>query len=403
MAGLAAGALACVCATVGLGLGGSALAAPGGASAPSTGGTSYVAPPKIKAVRCVSSCMSRGRVQTGGKLKLRGAKLSGVTRVVFQGAPGRRDDVAVRVRPASDRSLAVQVPFAAQSGRLEAYAGRMHASTPRAVTIMPPAAPEPNAALSPSPGEPRIETSTSRSLFALDQRGGVKFSYRVSGESPTAVTVTLVRIEDGEVVRTWSPDPVPAGQVASVAWNGLSGGGEPAAPGRYAFRVQVASAEGSTARSAGASDARRDAFDLRPALFPVVGKHDYGQSGARFGAGRAGHSHQGQDVMAACGLPLRAARGGVVKAKQYHAAAGNYLVIDTEASDIDMAYMHLRSPSPYSVGDRVRTGDQIGLVGDTGDARGCHLHFEEWSGPGWYSGGAPFDPLADLKSWDAYS
>jgi murein DD-endopeptidase MepM/ murein hydrolase activator NlpD len=107
--------------------------------------------------------------------------------------------------------------------------------------------------------------------------------------------------------------------------------------------------------------------------------------------------------MANCGVPLRAARGGVVKAKQYHSAAGNYIVIDTAASGIDMAYMHLRSPSPYAVGDRVRTGDQIGVVGTTGSSTACHLHFEEWDAPGWYSGGSPFDPLADLKAWDAYS
>jgi murein DD-endopeptidase MepM/ murein hydrolase activator NlpD len=43
------------------------------------------------------------------------------------------------------------------------------------------------------------------------------------------------------------------------------------------------------------------------------------------------------------------------------------------------------------------------VVGQTGDATACHLHFEEWSSPGWYSGGRPFDPLADLKSWDSYS
>ena len=35
-----------------------------------------------------------------------------------------------------------------------------------------------------------------------------------------------------------------------------------------------------------------------------------GCSAGRFGAGRSGHTHQGQDVMAACGTPLVAARGG---------------------------------------------------------------------------------------------
>jgi murein DD-endopeptidase MepM/ murein hydrolase activator NlpD len=42
-------------------------------------------------------------------------------------------------------------------------------------------------------------------------------------------------------------------------------------------------------------------------------------------------------------------------------------------------------------------------VGDTGRASGCHLHFEEWTAPGWYAGGKPFDPLPDLRAWDAQS
>jgi murein DD-endopeptidase MepM/ murein hydrolase activator NlpD len=399
--------VAVVAASVGLCTAAPALAASGGSAPSNPGGTAYVAMPKIKAVRCVSSCMSGGRVKNGGKLKLRGAKLGGVTKVVFQGAPGRDDDVAVSVKPASDKSVGVKVPFAAQSGRLAAYAGRKHASTRGPVTIMPPPAPQPNSHLSPAPGPsdagaPRVETATSRSLFAIDQAGGVTFSYRFSGGEPTAVKVTLIRIDTGDVVRTWSPDPLPPGKVGKVAWSGMASGSRAAPKGRYAFRL-VASAGSAAATSASADDARRDAFDLRPALFPVRGRHNYGNSGARFGAGRSGHTHQGQDVMAACGTPLRAARGGVVKKKAYHSAAGNYLVIDGAGTSVDFAYMHLRVPSPYKAGDRVRTGDQIGVVGQTGDATACHLHFEEWSGPGWYSGGSPYDPLADLKSWDSWS
>jgi murein DD-endopeptidase MepM/ murein hydrolase activator NlpD len=211
----------------------------------------------------------------------------------------------------------------------------------------------------------------------------------------------VVRLDNGSVVKSWSPKPPAAGKVARVSWNGIAG--RAAAPSaRYAFRL-VASSGSASARSARADDARRDAFDLRPALFPIRGRHNYGSSGARFGAGRSGHTHQGQDVMAACGTRLVAARGGVVKAKKYHGAAGNYLVIDGRNTGIDYGYMHLRSPSPFNKGDRVHTGDQIGVVGQTGDATACHLHFEEWSSPGWYSGGHPFDPLADLKAWDSWS
>ena len=78
-------------------------------------------------------------------------------------------------------------------------------------------------------------------------------------------------------------------------------------------------------------------------------------------------------------------------------------MIDGEGTDVDYAYMHLSEPSPLAKDTRVYTGQRIGSVGDTGDAKGCHLHFEMWSGPGWYTGGAPLDPLPSLVAWDAYS
>jgi murein DD-endopeptidase MepM/ murein hydrolase activator NlpD len=134
-------------------------------------------------------------------------------------------------------------------------------------------------------------------------------------------------------------------------------------------------------------------------VFPVAGKHDFGGAGADFGSGRAGHSHQGHDVFARCGTPLLAARGGQVQARKYHAAAGHYVVIDADDSGTDYVYMHLAEPSPFTRGDTVATGQRIGSVGDSGNARGCHLHFELWSAPGYYEGGRPFDPLPALKAW----
>ena len=87
----------------------------------------------------------------------------------------------------------------------------------------------------------------------------------------------------------------------------------------------------------------------------------------------------------------------------YHSAAGYYVVIDGKGTGLDNSYMHLRQKALVSTGDSVRTGQQLGEVGDTGHASGCHLHFEEWTAPGWYKGGHPIDPLPDLKSWDATS
>ncbi len=107
--------------------------------------------------------------------------------------------------------------------------------------------------------------------------------------------------------------------------------------------------------------------------------------------------------MAACGTPLIAARGGRVQYSGYQGAAGNYVVIDGRGTSYDMGYMHLLEPSPLQEGTTVRTGEPIGLVGQTGDATACHLHFEIWTAPGWYEGGSPIDPLPYLQKWDAYS
>jgi murein DD-endopeptidase MepM/ murein hydrolase activator NlpD len=143
-----------------------------------------------------------------------------------------------------------------------------------------------------------------------------------------------------------------------------------------------------------------DVLTVADHVFPVAGKHDFGGAGANFGSGRAGHSHQGHDVFARCGTPMVAARGGRIQARKYHYAAGNYVVIDATGSGTDYVYMHLEAPSPFRRGDRVATGQRIGAVGDSGNARGCHLHFELWSAPGYYEGGRPFDPLPALKAWD---
>jgi murein DD-endopeptidase MepM/ murein hydrolase activator NlpD len=144
-------------------------------------------------------------------------------------------------------------------------------------------------------------------------------------------------------------------------------------------------------------------FTFVGAVFPVRGPHNYGTGGAAFGAGRAGHIHQGQDVMADCGTPLVAARGGTVIMRAFQSLAGNYLVIQDPLTGQSNMYAHLREPATVARGQRVETGQPIGVVGETGDATACHLHFEIWTSPGWYRGGEPIDPLPTLKSWDRLS
>lgn len=131
--------------------------------------------------------------------------------------------------------------------------------------------------------------------------------------------------------------------------------------------------------------------------FPIAGGHDLGQSSTNnFGGAR---NHKGQDMFAKCGTPLVAAQGGTVRFAATQARAGNYLVVTGAQTGWDYVYMHMRAPATVKKGDTVQTGQPIGEVGDTGNASGCHLHFELWSAPGWYEGGSPFDPLPQLQAW----
>jgi murein DD-endopeptidase MepM/ murein hydrolase activator NlpD len=394
----------CVSALV-LGLG---AFAPAATAQTSGGGGVFVAQPKVLEVSCVSKCATKKRAKGGSSVQISGSGLASAAKVVFQGSYGKRDDVTTPVRPASDTLLRARVPGAAVTGPVSVTTAQGATSRPSApVMILPPPPPAPNAVLSPVPGPadagaPLIETGTSRTKAYVGARRAVTFSYRVSGPAPAALTVELVNATDGSVVKTWAPAPPAAGEAGTVTWNGRLGRAA-AAPGRYSFRLTAAASSGAVARSAQTGDIERDAFDLYDHVFPVRGTHDYGGTGARFGSGRSGHSHQGHDVFASCGTRLVAARGGRVKFVQYHAAAGNYIVIDGDGSDVDYAYMHLAEPSPFRPGDRVFTGQRIGSIGDTGNAQGCHLHFELWGAPGWYDGGDPFDPLPALQAWDSWS
>jgi murein DD-endopeptidase MepM/ murein hydrolase activator NlpD len=134
--------------------------------------------------------------------------------------------------------------------------------------------------------------------------------------------------------------------------------------------------------------------------FPVAGTYSYGGADARFGAPRSGHVHQGQDILAASGTPVVAPHGGTIswRANQPN-GAGFYVVLDSLQEPLNYVFMHLmRGSILVRVGDRVRTGQQLGSVGSTGESSTPHLHFEVWQGR-WYGGGHPIDPLPLLKAW----
>ena len=100
---------------------------------------------------------------------------------------------------------------------------------------------------------------------------------------------------------------------------------------------------------------------------------------------------------AACGTRLAAARAGTVTRSRYDPVLyGHEVIVRGWLDGPAYRYAHLRDTPLVKRGDRVRTGQQLGYVGDTGNARtvGCHLHFELRSHTG-----RLLDPEPFLRAW----
>jgi murein DD-endopeptidase MepM/ murein hydrolase activator NlpD len=135
-------------------------------------------------------------------------------------------------------------------------------------------------------------------------------------------------------------------------------------------------------------------------IFPVQGPYTFGGDGSRFGAGRTGHTHEGQDMAAAEGTPVVSPLPGVVKFVTYQeSGAGWYIVLDSDDGR-SLFFAHLQAGSiGVAPGQRVAAGQGLARVGTTGSSTGPHLHFEIWEG-GWRDrGGRAVDPLPQLQAW----
>ena len=368
-----------------------------------SGGAGVSPAPVVTDVRCVSgpgsACVDRLWAEPGARVELRGRGLGLATKVLFYGSKGKTDDAYAPAQAGRRGRVTATVPDGATSGPVAVVtrAGVRSRRWSSLVVDDPAVTP----ALPQQTGTgPAIGTRVAeRKVFYGGIRKAV-FSYRVAASWPVDVQIKLVRLADGAVVGTWEQPQVAPATVRRVTWNGRSGGrAQP--DGLYSFQALVALA--GTAQAGGQPATGEGAFSLLGHIFPIRGVHDFGGAGGHFGAGRGGRSHQGQDVFARCGTPLVAARAGKVVFKGYHQLAGYYVVVRGSGTRRDYVYAHLRAPSLVNMGDRVFTGQQLGEVGDSGNARGCHLHLELWSAPGWYRGGRPFDPLPELLRWDQSS
>lgn len=401
-----AGAAACCTALAGLALaapagaqsGGGATADPGGRlKDPAASGSSaataakvpaQAVPPKPLLITCRTACEGLDVVRAGGIVRVTGDGMAAARRVIFKGGRGGGDDVSAPAVVVAPDAVDVVVPAAAQSGpvRVADAGDALSRTTGKTITVV---GAGDDAAAARASVAPAARVDTGKVFFRGPHEATV--SVFVPDGPPQHVVLDLERARDGVVEQHWELD-APGGTVQSVAWNGIAKGSV-RRDGRYRFRVRTSLSPQPIAAS----------FTFMGNMFPIRGRHEFGDGAARFGSGRSGHTHQGQDVFAACGTPLVAARGGTVKFAGFQSAAGNYIVIDGAGTGTDYVYMHLKAPALAEKGDTVYTGQPIGEVGDTGDAVGCHLHFELWKSPGWYTGGSPLDPLPALQRWDRAS
>jgi hypothetical protein len=146
-----------------------------------------------------------------------------------------------------------------------------------------------------------------------------------------------------------------------------------------------------------------------PIIFPVVGPVSYTDD---FGQPRAGGPHQGNDILAPRKAIAVAAEAGKVKFWTTSASAGCMLYLYGD-SGTTYLYIHLNNDvtsgndnrgkcvagTAYAPGLKdgahVQAGQQVGYVGDSGDANGIHphLHFEVHP-----NGGKAVDPYAYLQA-----
>lgn len=157
--------------------------------------------------------------------------------------------------------------------------------------------------------------------------------------------------------------------------------------GRYVLRVQpelglvgtfqlTIEGDGATGAPVIADAASYRALPASRYIFPVEGR-DAGAIRSEWGDPRGGgRRHEGVDIFAPRGTPVLAATDGVIVSVRHTPIGGKVIWMRPDGEDLELYYAHL-DRQDVRPGERVRAGDRIGLVGNTGNARGTspHLHF----------------------------
>jgi murein DD-endopeptidase MepM/ murein hydrolase activator NlpD len=123
--------------------------------------------------------------------------------------------------------------------------------------------------------------------------------------------------------------------------------------------------------------------------FPVKAPYSFVDT---FLAPRSGYrKHEGVDIFAMSGTPVLSVVNGVIENKGVNPLGGNKLWVRSPGDNWSYYYAHLAGYGPgIANGTRVKKGQVIGYVGNTGHSFGAHLHFEV------RINGSPVDPMGYL-------
>lgn len=112
---------------------------------------------------------------------------------------------------------------------------------------------------------------------------------------------------------------------------------------------------------------------------PVPGRITARFGTLRFYDGGASWPHRGIDFSWPAGWPVLACGAGIARLAEPMGLYGNTVLID-HGQTLFTAYLHL-SRIAVKQGQLVEAGQIIGTIGETGLAKGAHLHFGAYIGP----------------------
>ncbi len=134
------------------------------------------------------------------------------------------------------------------------------------------------------------------------------------------------------------------------------------------------------------------------AVFPLPQRYadNYGND---WGAARIQGEHEGTDIFAPAGTPIRSITAGKVSRAWGSSGdgwnnLGGYTVMIEASEDVGrikrgdrLYYAHMDKPTPLELGETLEAGQKIGTVGDTGQGPlGTRGEFEPHLHLGWYEG-----------------